>query len=569
MLPRKTAWILFTAMALVLGALLVWPLVSVIGGGFWVDGHLSLHYVKGVFRNAVYGEGLLNSFKIAAGSTALACLLSIPLAWLSHAYTFPGQKLFSSLVLVPMVLPPFVGAIGVMQMFGPYGAVNALLRCGPVDWLGQSGYWGMVVLQALCFYPILYLNVAAALANIDPALDEAAQNLGAGGWTRVRRITLPLLAPGLFAGGTLVFIACFTELGTPLILNYTRCAAVQIYDELKEISGSPFPYALVTVVLGANVLLYALGKRLFGGRAYAMQSKATTRHTPKQAAGLKGLFVALPFALVVFFALLPHIGVVLTSFSQPGSWYQTVLPRVFTGANYAEALGHGMTINGIRNSLVFSALAVAANVLIGIGVAWVVVRSRLRFRGILDGLSMIPLAVPGLVMAFGFISVSAWLAGLPAVKAHPALASLVDVRVNPTLFLVIAYAVRRLPYMVRAACAGLEQTSVSLEEAAANLGAPPSVTLRRVTLPLIAANLVAGTLLVFAFSMLEVSDSLMLAQKMQYYPITKTIFELFQLVGTGRFLAASLGVWAMAFLIVTLAGSSALLGKKLGALFRA
>ena len=155
------------------------------------------------------------------------------------------------------------------------------------------------------------------------------------------------------------------------------------------------------------------------------------------------------------------------------------------------------------------------------------------------------------------------------VKSSPALASLVDVRVNPTLFLVIAYAVRRLPYMVRAAVAGLQQTSISLEEAAASLGAPPRVTLRRVTMPLIAANLVAGTLLVFAFSMLEVSDSLMLAQKMQYYPITKTIFELFQLVGTGRYLATALGVWAMSFLIVTLVGSSILLGKKLGALFRA
>jgi len=182
---------------------------------------------------------------------------------------------------------------------------------------------------------------------------------------------------------------------------------------------------------------------------------------------------------------------------------------------------------------------------------------------------MIPLAVPGLVMAFGFLAVSASLAEWPAVKAHPALAALLDVRVNPTLFLVLAYAVRRLPFMVRAAVAGLQQTSVTLEEAAANLGAAPFTALRRVTLPLITANLIAGALLAFAFSMLEVSDSLMLAQKMTYYPITKTIFELFQLVGIGRYLASALGVWAMLFLTVTLIGSSLLLGKKLGALFRA
>ena len=145
---------------------------------------------------------------------------------------------------------------------------------------------------------------------------------------------------------------------------------------------------------------------------------------------------------------------------------------------------------------------------------------------------------------------------------------LLDVRVNPTLFLVIAYAMRRLPYVVRAAVAGLQQTSVTLEESAANLGAAPLTVVRRITLPLIMANLIAGALLAFAFSMLEVSDSLMLAQRMDYYPITKTIYELFQMIGTGKFVAAALGVWAMLFLAVTILGSSLLLGKKLGAIFR-
>ena len=569
MIRNRTAWILFGLLAGLLGLLLLWPVFNVVSGGFYVNGRWTAEYLLGVFKNPIYAEGLLNSFRLAAGSTLLACLFAIPLAWLAHTYAFPGQKVFSALVLVPMVLPPFVGAIGLTQILGPYGALNALLGCGPVDWLGQSSYLGVIVLQALAFYPIIYLNVSAALANIDPALHEAAQNLGAGAWRVFWRVTFPLVVPGLFAGCTLVFIACFTELGTPLMLNYTRCAAVQVYDELKEISGSPFPYALVTVVLCCSAALYAFSKCAFGGKAYAMQAKATVQHKQKAAGGVAGALVVLPFLAVTALALMPHIGVILTSVSVPGSWYKTVLPQQFTGANYAEALGHGMTLAAIRNSLLFSALAVAFNMTAGVAVAWVVVRSRLRARGVLDTLAMVPLAVPGLVMAFGFISVSGTLAAAPWVKAHPGLAALLDIRVNPTLFLVIAYAVRRLPYMVRAAIAGLQQTSVSLEEASANLGASPWVTLRRVTLPLITANLIAGALLAFAFSMLEVSDSLMLAQKIEYYPITKTIFELFQLMGIGRFLAAALGVWAMVFLCVTIVGSSLLLGKKLGALFRA
>ena len=569
MLRDRTAWLLFGLLAGVFGLLLVWPVLTVVSGGFYVNGHLTARYLIEVFKNPIYAEGLLNSFRIALGATALAAALAVPLAWLAHTFAFRGQRLLTALLLVPMVLPPFVGAIGFMQMLGPYGALNALLGCGPVDWFGQSRYLGVVLLQALSFYPIIFLNFAAALANIDPALDEAAQNLGAGGWTRFRRITLPLVMPGLFAGCTLVFIACFTELGTPLIMNYTRCAAVQVYDELKEISASPFPYALVTVVLVVSVALYSLSRVLFGGRAYAMQAKASTGHTAHELRGPAGLLAALPFIVVTLLALTPHAGVLLTSFSVPGSWYRTLLPAQFTAANYAEALGHAMTLDAIRNSLLFSSLAVVFNLVIGIAVAWVTVRSRIRARSALDALSMIPLAVPGLVMAFGFLSVSTTLSSLATVKAHPALAALLDVRVNPTLFLVVAYAVRRLPYMVRAAVAGLQQTSVTLEEAGAGLGASPLVTLRRITLPLILANLIAGTLLAFAFSMLEVSDSLMLAQKMDYYPITKTIFELFQLVGIGRYLASALGVWAMLFLTVTIAGSSLLLGKKLGALFRA
>jgi iron(III) transport system permease protein len=146
--------------------------------------------------------------------------------------------------------------------------------------------------------------------------------------------------------------------------------------------------------------------------------------------------------------------------------------------------------------------------------------------------------------------------------------SLFDVWTNPTLFLVIAYGVRRLPYMVRSAVAGLQQTSVTLEEASANLGASAFTTVRRITMPLILANLIAGAMLAFAFSMLEVSDGLMLAQRQDFWPITKTIYELFQLIGTGKYVASALGVWAMVFLGVTILGASLLLGKRLGAVFR-
>ncbi len=565
---KTNRWLpLFLIVTAVLSGLFLLPIFLVVKGGFWDDGGFTLRHLASVFRNPIYAEGLGNSVLIATGTTTLCLLVAVPLAWISHKYDFAGKGIFSAVVLVPMILPPFVGAIGMQQILGRYGVLNAVLGTS-VDWLGEARYWGVVAIQALALYPIVYLNATASLANVDPAMDEAAANLGCPAWRRFFRITLPLIVPGLFAGCTIVFIWSFTELGAPLMLGYTTCASVQVFDALKEIGSSHFPYALVFVVLSASVLLYALGKLAFGRRSFAMQGKAATTFKPRPLRGAGALLALLPFLLVTFLALLPHFGVVLTSLSRPGSWYGTVLPQVLTLGNYAEALGHEMTVASIRNSLLFSSVAVVANLLLGVSIAFLVVRSKLRGAGVLDALSMIPLAVPGLVMAFGYLAISSWLSNLGWVRSSAAWTALFDVRVNPTLFLVVAYAVRRLPYMVRSAVAGLQQTSEAFEEAAWNLGASPARTARAVTLPLIAANLVAGLLLAFAFSMLEVSDSLMLAQQARYYPITKTIYELFQLLGTGKYVASALGVWAMMFLTVAIAGVSVLLGRKMGALFR-
>lgn len=564
-MPSPTPLLLLALLAVVL----LWPLAGVIGGALIVNGRLSLAPLAGVFANPVYAEGLLNSLKIAVGTTVLAAAIAVPLAWISGRCEFAGQRLLTGLLLVPMVLPPFVGAIGLQQILGQYGVLNAALGLGPVDWLGRGRYPGVVLLQSLGLYPVLYLNVVAALANVDPAMEEAAENMGCTGLRKFTRITLPLIAPGLFAGGSLVFIWSFTELGAPLIMNYQRCAPVQVYDALKDMGSSPLPYALVFVMLSASLLLYAAVRMLFGRHSNAMQSKATVARAMRRLSGWRGVGARILFAGVIAVALLPHIGVVLTSFSAHGAWYRTVLPADFTLGNFRDALGHEMTVGSIRNSLVFSLFAVACGLACGLAAARVVARSRSVLAPVIDAAAMAPLAVPGIVLAFGFLSISSTLSNQPWVKESPFLLGLVDVRVNPALFLIIAYAVRRLPYLVRSAVAGLQQTPVALEEAGANLGAAPGRVMVRITAPLIAANLVAGGLLAFAFSMLEVSDSLMLAQRADHFPITKTIYELFQLIGTGRYIASALGVWAMAFLAAALLGSSLLMGRKLGAIFRA
>jgi iron(III) transport system permease protein len=389
-----------------------------------------------------------------------------------------------------------------------------------------------------------------------PRWRRRLENLGCTGLRRFFRITLPLIRPGLFAGGTIVFIWAFTELGTPLIFDYDRVTSVQIYYGLRDIGGNPFPYALVAVMLAASVALYAIGKGLFGRAGHAMMAKATSTGAPRRISPGRAWLCTACFAGVTFAAVLPHLGVILVAFSR--DWYGSVLPAAYTLENVRLALGHDVTVPAIANSLKFASIATLLDLVLGVAIAYVIVRTRLAGRAALDFLAMLPLAVPGLVLAFGYLAMA---------QEGRAFAFLNPVK-NPSVLLIIAYSVRRLPYVVRSAAAGFEQTSVSLEEAAQNLGAAPLRSVIRITLPLISANLIAGGLLAFAFAMLEVSDSLILAQKQVFYPITKAILELFQLLGDGKFLASALGVWAMVFLGVTIAGLSVLLGKKLGAIFR-
>jgi iron(III) transport system permease protein len=448
-------------------------------------------------------------------------------------------------------------------MLGVKGAFNAFLEKfglmdpeAPVDWLGEGRFWGIVIMNALHLYPILYMNIAAALSHLDPAMEEAAQNLGCSPWRRLWRITIPLTMPGIFAGGTIVFIWSFTELGVPLVFDYARVAPVQIYDGIKDLSSNPFPYALVAVMLVISSAVFLLSKLILGRSRLGTAPRPKGQQTEKRLTGVKGLLVMGIFLGVFLVASLPHLGVIFLSVAT--DWYGSILPEGMTGAHFEEALGHPLVVPSIQNSLIYASGSMIIDLVLGLAIAWVVVRSTIRGRALLDALVMLPLAVPGLVLAFGYLALA---------QEGRAFHFLVGELQDPTILLVIAYAVRRLPYVVRAAVAGLQQSNVTLEEAALSLGATPMRMMRRIALPLLAANLIAGGILAFAFAMLEVSDSLILAQQAEHFPITKAIYSLLGTLGNGYELASALGVWAMVFLGISIVGAVVLAGKR-GGLFR-
>jgi iron(III) transport system permease protein len=557
--------VVFSSMVIFFACFFVFPIWSTVKSAFLTQsGSFTFEYVSEVFLNEIYREGLMNAFSIAFWTTVGCLIVALPLAFCYVRFEFPGKTLLNSLVLIPMILPPFVGAIGVKAMLGQAGAVNSFLAAfglmdpaHPIDWLGEGQMLGIVIMEVLHLYPILYLNAAAALANIDPALEEAATSFGCNPVRRFWRVTLPLIMPGVFAGGTIVFIWAFTELGVPLVFDYSRVTSVQIFSAIKDLSGNPFPYALVVVMLVFSTLIYGVSKWFFGSSGSGGGGRATTARETVVLPMRTGIACACGFALVTFLAVIPHLGVLFLAVAQ--DWYGTVFPEALTLTHYRDALGHELTLSSISNSLKYSAVATLVDLVLGVAVAYVVVRTRIKGRQILDAMAMLPLAVPGLVMAFGFL----------AMTRDGQMFDWLMIGENPVLVLVIAYSVRRLPYVVRSASAGFQQVSPSLEEAAQNLGATPERALWRITLPLVAPNLIAGAMLAFAFAMLEVSDSMILAAQSAHYPITKAIYSLISSLGNGPNIAAALGVWAMMFLAVTFISAALILGKRLGALFRA
>lgn len=537
---------------------LVYPVSVIVGKAFYSENGFTLEYFRLLFANNLQTTSIWNSLLIGGATTLICAVMSFPLAAITTKYEFPGKAFLSGLLLVPMVMPPFVGAIGFQRFFARMGSVNlCLLDLGiinqPIDWLAEENkFWAVVILEVLHLYPIMYLNISAALANVDPSLEEAAEVLGTPKWKRYIDIVWPLAAPGLFAGSIIVFIWGLTDLGTPLLVGYHDTMPVRIFNMVTDVNQNPVGFALVFVVIALTISIFLGSKFLFGRKKYEMMARGHVAGNVQRPVLWMMPIIYLILIGTVLVALIPHISVFITSISS--DWFMTVLPHEYTVQYYYQIFESDLPLIGIKNSLLLSLGSTFLDIGLGLMIAYVVTRKLIPASSFLDSLVMIPLALPGIVLAFGYVVTYS--------------GTILDPLNNPVPLLIIAYAIRRLPFMVRSASAGLQQTSVSLEEASETFGASRFYTLRKIVMPLVMANMIAGGLLCFAYAMMDVSDSLILAMKDQYYPLTKAIYALFLEQGKGELIASALGMVGMLILTVCILGASVLLGKKMGELFR-
>lgn len=535
-----------------LSIFLVLPVAATIGQAFVSNHRPSLEFVQIVLGTPGNVYMLARSLNLAISATVFASIFSLVPALLLRRYTFRGKGLLALMLLLPMILPPFVGAVGIRKLLARFGPVNLILmaigiREHPFDFIGAGGLTAVALTQALHLFPILYLTVSASLARLDCSLEEAARNAGASPLRCFWRVTLPLIMPGYFAGACLVFIASLTDLGTPLVFNLNDVVAVRIFSLLDEMHTNPMAHALVAVLFGVTLGAFALSKSVLPPPLRDAGSKQGTPSVPKNLHGMSGVLAVLAVLMLCLCALAPHCTVLLLSVTD--KWFMSVLPSHFTVSHYADLLRHPLTLGSILNSLGLSLGSTILGIICGTAIGYLIVRSPGAKAHIFDVLSIVPLAVPGVVLAFGYLS---WFGG-----------SSLDPRINPMPLLMIGYAIRRLPFSVRSVIAGFQHSSLTLEEAAQNAGASPWHTFWRITWPLLFKHILAAAILCFSFSMLEVSESLMLAMEERFYPITKAMYVLLARPD-GLQIASALGVVGMVLVALSLLVAGSLLGRNFG-----
>lgn len=532
------------AVALFLGLFLfiflVVPVLKVIYVAFQDPntGALTLINFVDFFNTSLFQESFVNSLYVATMSVVLASVFALPLAYFTTRFNFGGAIVIQTLGIVPLIMPPFVGAVAMLLLFGENGSVNLLLD----EYFGivipfMEGLNGVILVESVHYFPFILINLTAALNNIDRAMEESAQNLGSSGVRLFRRIVFPLAMPGYVAGASLVFLKVFDDLGTPLLLNVNKMLAPQAFLRITSIGiGDPMGYVISVILVAVSLIALWTSFLALRGKDYATVQKGGGGLMKRDLRPWEKIGCYAVVILILALVLSPHIGLALLSFGTV--WSYAVLPDAFTFTHY-ESVFRTAT-DYINNTLLYASLAAAIDVVFATAIAYIVWRTKLVGRQWLDYIAMGAVAVPGVVLGIGYLRTFVEF-NVPIIDKPLA---------SWWVIIVIALAIRRLPYALRACMAALQQVSVMLEEAAENLGATKRSTVTRIVVPLMSGGIMAGFITSFATASVELSATIMLVSSQSDAPLAYGIYEFMQ-AAAGRGPGAALGI--IAVLIVGIA----------------
>ncbi len=497
-LARRTSVVLFVLTVAVLVAYVVYPAASVFQTGLRID---VLSEVFASWRSSNV-RALVNSVAISVYSVAGAGFVGTALAYVFFRYDFPLRRVLLGVAILPLALPPLVGVLAFLFLYGESGilprVLQAMLGLKQVPF-SFDGMWAVWLVHVYTMYVYFYLFVGAALKNVDRSLLEASAGLGARGFTTFVRVVLPLLRPALVGASLLVFMISMASFTAPLLFaGNDHFLTLQIFN--YKTNGNLDLSAAVSTVLTVICLVFLLLLELGNRTRLRSASKGTGAPARRIATGRTRLALAACAITTLVLILLPIATIVLISFATEGSWTLQVLPTRYTFDNYVSLFADPDVLRPILNSLQMATIATAANLVFGVAAALVITKGTIRGRNVLRVLTALPFAIPGTVIAVNLI----------VAFNRPSFLTFGSVMVGTFWILPIAYFVRNVPFIVRSATAALEGVDDTLAEASADLGASRPTTLRRVVLPLVLPAIVAGTLLTFVTALGEFVASVML-----------------------------------------------------------
>ncbi len=477
----------------VLAILLILPIASVFLVSFFdpETGRFTLENYVQVFTRNYYIKGLYNSLFVGFAGTLGACLLGVPLAYFTARFEIRGKTFISTLAILVLVSPPFIGAYAWIMMFGANGMITNFFKAIGIATPTIYGAKGIILVYSLKFFPFVFLMTKTALASVNKSFEDAAENLGCNAVERFFKVTLPLVFPAVSTGAIICFVLSIAEFGTPAILGrgFRTLSTIAYSAYTSELGGTPKMAVTVSLVMMAiSIFALIIQRHILSKRRYA--SSLTNRPVIFKLTGWKNI-AAHAFCLgVVIIAMLPTLVVMYTSF------LETKGP-VFTGAfglsSYVRVLWYAP--EAIFNSFRFALAAVVMIAIFSGLISYLIVRRENAVSGVIDVLMMVPYLVPGVVMAIGYVTTfrTGWF----------------DLSGTGLIIIMILF-IRRLPYGVRSTTTNLRQVKPSLEEAAINLGCSPLKAFVTVTVPLIMPGLIVGSLMSFITAINELSSTLIL-----------------------------------------------------------
>lgn len=470
---------------------ILYPFGKLFLQSFFEDGQFTLaNYIK-FFSKSAYRKVLGNTMKVSICATLLGVALGLPMAYITTRFNIWGKKVIKACVVLSMLSPPFIGAYSWILLLGKAGYITQFFQnTFGIDIGTIYGFKGILLVFTLKLFPYVFMYTSTALENFDSALEEASESLGVHGFARIRRVTLPIILPTILSAALIVFMTSMADFGTPVLIGRGyKVLTVLIYERyLSEVSTSAsFASAMAVIAVIFTMMVLFLQKWILNRKSYTM-SAMRPPEVKKLTTGKRILSTAFVW-LVALIAMLPQITIIITSFRNTNG------SQFVSGFGLDSYRAIASRVGSIVNTYKFAIIAIIIMMVLGLHLAYIIVRRKGKLANFLDTLAMFPYVIPGSVIGIGMVL---------AFNVKP------FVLTGTATIMIVAYTIRKLPFTLRSSIGTLYQIEPAIEEASISLGEPPMRTFFKTTALLMLPGMLSGAVLSFVATINELSSTIIL-----------------------------------------------------------